>query len=341
MGLEDSDDRPTEDRSGALPKGTVSSTELASLPPPPMALDTAHQVQAPAAKRRRLKGVDTPSLARLLSGLHSCLQRMLGKGGIVKEVPVHELEDEFELHWRLRFNARAVGEPNTAAFLRRFPQVFKVRNNGVHIVVAPATSPDFTASARSGLERGAESKDSSSQSGSFVLGVGEQVAALTANLVAEERKAANAPLPFQFASYEVVHDLFARLRDGGSREEMQDLLAVLLDPKPQFPSREPHFPVPDDRPGGDGPPGALAPPPGSFGDFPGPPMGMGPPGMPPMGMGPPGMPGMGMPRRGTPAVARGDGRGRDGRNLCRQFQSGHCSYGDSCKFAHEIPGGYA
>lgn len=252
---------------------------------------------------------------------------------------MHELEEEFEVHWRLRFNARAVGEPNTASFLRRFPQVFKVRSNGVHVVVSPAASPDFRAAATAGLERGADERDSSGQSGGFVLGAAEQVAALMANLVAEERKAANAPLPFQFASYEVVHDLFARLRDGGSREEMQYLLNSLLDPKPSAPTRDEPTRGLDDR-GHDSQgagPGGLPPPPMGFpGDYPGPPLGMGPPGMgPPMGfgMGPPPM------MRGTPVVPRRDNRGNDGRPVCRQFQSGRCGF-ENCKFSHEISGGY-
>merc|ERR1711972_248752 len=118
-----------------LPEGTVTSTELALLPPPPMpmAFETVHQ--APPVKRRKLKGLDATSLSRILSGLHSCLERLVGSSGIVKDVPVHALEDAFESQWRLRFDPRAIGEANTVAFLRRFPEVFKVRGNGVHIVV--------------------------------------------------------------------------------------------------------------------------------------------------------------------------------------------------------------
>mmetsp|Transcript_107460 Transcript_107460/g.342538 ORF Transcript_107460/g.342538 Transcript_107460/m.342538 type:complete len:374 (-) Transcript_107460:79-1200(-) len=361
---EEQSDRRAPLGDGDLPEGTVMSTELAMLPPPPIprAFETTHHKEAPAAKRRRLKGLDSSSLSRLLGGLHGCLQRMLGSSGVVQEVPVHELEEEFEIHWRLRFNARAVGEANTVSFLRRFPDVFKVRNNGVHIVVAPATAPDFTAAAEVGLERSGDEKDGFSASGQFVLGFGEQVAALLANLVSEERKASHAPLPFQFANYEVVQDLISRLRDGGSREEMHDLVAALLDPKPAVMSRDrdrdrddpppmmadrgsdrrDDFPPGGPHMGGHCGGGFPGPPPGYPSDFPGPPpgmcMGMGPP----LGMGPP--PGMGMgmgpPRHGGGGGCGGkgaprDGRGNDGRSLCRQFQSGRCNYGDSCKFAHE------
>mmetsp|Transcript_71425 Transcript_71425/g.149248 ORF Transcript_71425/g.149248 Transcript_71425/m.149248 type:complete len:383 (-) Transcript_71425:257-1405(-) len=331
------EDGPPGSGAGALPEGTVTSMELAALPAPPisMAFETKHHNEAPT-KRRRLKGMDSNSLARLLSGLHNCLEGMVRGSDGVKEVPVHELEEEFEEHWKLRFNARAVGEPNTTAFLKRFPEVFKVRNNGLHTVVEPVTQSDFSSAAIAGLDRFGEEKDASGSTGQFVLGFGEKVAGLLGNLVAEERKAAHAPLPFQFVNYEVVQDLLARLRDGGSREEMQDLVSMVLDPKPHVPKEETNNKASADEPGRGGLPNS---------EFlnPGPPTGGGsafgggapsmapPPGMPP----PPHGGGGGGGGSRAPGKNPPMRRTADGRNLCRLFQTGRCSYGDNCRFAHE------
>lgn len=294
------------------------------------------QAGAQGTKTRRLKGLDADGLEKLLSGLHTCLSRMAAKPGGegFMEVPVHHLEEEFERQWRLPFNTRAMGEPSTAAFLQRFPAVFKVRNNGIYVLVSPGEDPNFDMAAEVGLDKPADDKALMAPSCDFTAGFGEQVANMLVNLVAEERKAAHAPLHFQYAPYEVVQDLVARVRHGGSRSEEQELLGSLLDPKPA-PKREEE---PREREREDRGPPDFGPPP------------MGPPGMPPMGMPPMGPPPFGGPpdfgpMRGGPRMMGGmgggpDRRGSDGRSLCRQFQSGRCSYGDTCKFVHERSGPY-
>lgn len=282
-----------------------------------------------AAKRRRLKGLDTGSLAKILEGLHQSLCTLLetpsgGEAGF-KEVPIHHLEEEFEQHWHLRFDARSIGEPNTASFLRRFPSVFNVRSNGLHLVVSPVEAPNFEQAAEVGLERPGNARDAA-PSADFAVSFAEQVASLLVNLVAEERKSGGAPLTFQYANYEVVQDLLARLRDGGSREEENELLNTLLDPKPPIKEdqrdrdrerdrereerernqRDQHDDRDQDRDDRDhgrdwrqhddrdrGHQNRPPPPP------------------------------------------RPDKRGSDGRSLCRQFQSGRCTYGENCKFLHE------
>ncbi|CAE7793508.1 Clec4e [Symbiodinium microadriaticum] len=255
------------------------------------------QAQRPA-KRRRLKGLDANSLEKLLRGLHQCLRRIVDSlpdaaaGPNGKEAPVQALEEEFERHWRLRFDARAMGESGTASFLRRFPSVFKARSNGVEVLVAPLEDPNFDDAAAAGLERAAP-EDKSFQVDGFAASFGEQVIAALANLVAEERKPGSVPLNFQYASFEVAQELLTKLKDGGNREEEDELINALLEPKPRAVPKQEDFPRED-----------------PLGHMP-PPMGPGPPGPPPF----PGPGGSGPPPPGPPMggpMGGGDWKGKGG-----------------------------
>lgn len=295
-------------------------------------------------KRRRLKGFDTSSLAQLLTGLHQCLERLLEFAASATadkdtakptEVPVQHLQEEFERHWRLGFDARAVGDPNTATFLRRFPGVFRVRSNGFQVMVSPGEDPNFEASAEVGIEQVEESDELKRD---YAVSCAEQVAALLANLVAEERKSGGAPLNYQYASFDVVQDLISRVRDGRVRGHDEDFLVnTILDPKPPVyhsnkevhkpameSRRERRSPVRDDQDDrGARNRSRSGPRDGGRGDRPPPPD---------------------PPRRDDNRGGKGnygknqnrDNRGADGRSLCRQYQMGRCTYGDQCKFAHEM-----
>jgi len=289
------------------------------------------------AKRRRLKGFDLPGLEKLLRGLHQCLRRLVdcmpdSTAGIHgKEAPVQLLEEEFERHWRLRLDARAMGEPGTAALLRRFPAVFGVRSNGIAVMVAPMEDPNFDDAAAEGFERAVPDDKRFQVPEGFAVSLGEQVAAVLSNLVAEDRKSGGAPLNFQFSNFEVAQELLQKLREGSSKEEESDLLASLLDPKPHQVKEKP--PMNEEESSGPPPPGGPAPfPPG--GPPPPPHFGpCGPGGPPPFGAphggGPPGPPMFG---GGKGCFGKGDGKRP---NLCRQFQFGRCTYGENCRFLHE------
>lgn len=286
------------------------------------------------AKKRRLKGLDLPGLEKLLRGIHQCLRRLVDSmpdsiaGPNGKEAPVQILEEEFERHWRLRLDARAMGEPGTAALLRRFPAVFGVRSNGISVMVSPMEDPNFDDAAAEGLERAVPDDKSFKVPEGFAVSLGEQVAAVLSNLVAEDRKAGGAPLNFQYSNFEVARELLQKLRDGSSKEEESDLLANLLDPKPhqikeQKPMNEEEGPP---RPPTGGPPQGVTVPPRNFG-----PDGPGGPGGPPPSGGPPGPP----PFKGEGKGFFGKGEGKRP-NYCRQFQYGRCTYGDNCRFLHEM-----
>lgn len=320
-------------------------------------------------KKRKLKGLDVSSLTGLLTGLHQCLGRLLEalpaattekeEPAKPAEVPLQHLEEEFERHWHLRFDARAMGEPSTSAFLRRFPEVFKLRSNGFQLMVTPAEDPNFELAAEVGMDRSDNQPDATD----FTVSCAEQVISLMVNLVAEERKSGGAPLNFQYASYEVVQETLSNVRDGSSREEQNELLNTLLDPKPQVIKEEPRRQEQRQErrrsESADRRPPAIrdqhddrdrAPP--RHDNFGG---GMGGHGGGDRGSGswqcecgfnnragndicggPGGSLGCKAPKRdrGGPRPQT-DRRGSDGRSLCRQFQSGRCTYGETCKFLHE------
>jgi len=320
---------------GMPPPGYGDMLALPGMPPPESSFEER------PAKKRRLKGMETDSLTQLLTGLHQCLERLLEFAAGAKtdkeaspttEVPVPHLQEEFERHWRLRFDARALGEPNTASFLRRFPGVFTVRSNGFQLMVKPGEDPNFESAAEVGIEQ-SDSKDASNED--FSVGTAEQMAALLVNLVAEERKSGGAPLNFQYASYEVVQDLLTQLRESDSSNDGKELLNTLLDPKPaakeeprrnndrdnhdrRSPDRQDRMPPIQDR---GSPPRGMGGPPPRRDDF--------------NGGRRDGGYGGGMRSGGGGDNMQRDKRGSDGRSLCRQFQSGRCTYGDTCKFVHE------
>ncbi|CAJ1460867.1 unnamed protein product [Effrenium voratum] len=280
--------------------------------PPHPAPDAVPEARAP--KRRRLKGLDANSLEKLLRGLYQCLRRLVdvlpdaAAGPNGKEAPVHALEEEFEQHWRLRFDARAMGESGTAAFLRRFPSVFKVRSNGIAVLVTPLDDPNFDDAAAAGLEQTVTEKPFKVPDG-FAISLGEQVIAALVNLAAEDKKPGSVPLNCQYASFEVAQELLAKLKDGGSQEEEKDLVNQLLDPKPRQPKEEPL-------------------PPEDFGMVPAP--------VPPRNFGSPAPPPSGASMGGPPPYGgKGGGFGKGGSRICRQFQFGRCSWGENCRFVHE------
>jgi len=265
----------------------------------------------PPPKRRKLKNLDVEKLSKLLMGLHHCLKRLVERtvdGEKPEEpvqVPLLALEEEFERYWQLRFDPRAVGEVSTAGFLRRFTDVFTVRNDGIQLTASPAEDPNFEQSAEVGIEMASRIEHASEAD--FATSLGEWVAASLANLVAEERKASGAPLSYQYANYEVVSDLLSRTRDGTSKEEQAGLLDTLLDPKPPAPTQAPekmNKEVEHDREefrdrGDQG---------GFQNDG----------------------------NRGKGGGMRSDRPPPPGRQFCRYYQrDGRCTYGDNCRFVHD------
>lgn len=294
---------------GAIPPGMMPPMMPGMMPPGgmpemhgmPMPMPEMPEGPRPA-KRRRLRGLDANSLEKLLRGLYQCLRRLVDglPEKVQKEVPMEVLEEDFEQFWRLRFDARAMGEPGTAAFLRRFPTVFSLRSNGLAVMVSPQEEPNFDDAAAVGLEQTAAETKRLKVPDGFAHGLGEQVIAALVNLTAEDRKPGSVPLNCQYASFEVAQELLGTLKEGNQEEEVE-LIKSLRDPKPLQPRAE--EPIIREE---------LAPP--------GPPSFNGPPGPPPP-------PDKGFGKGGC----GGGGYGKGNSRLCRQFQYGRCTWGENCR----------
>merc|ERR1712232_1337723 len=113
------------------------------------------------------------------------------------EVPLAYLEEEFERQWQLRFDARALGAPTSAAFLRRFPNVFHLRCNGFQMLVSPAEAPNFEQAAEDGMYCADNPQDAQVTDHEFAANLAEEVPSRLINLVAEAWKAGGAPSPFK------------------------------------------------------------------------------------------------------------------------------------------------
>lgn len=314
---------------------------------PPAAMPTAIVAEEPAPKKRKVKGaLEAGPLSKLLQGMHLALQQIT-KPPSKPETAVNGFEDQLRKYWRTHFDVRAMGDNNMVGFMRRFPSVFNMKNNGVELVVSPMEAPDFDKAAEAGIE---PIRGPSEHACKFSAGMGEHVLALIVNLFAEEKKAGGHALHYQYAPFAVCEDFLTRIQqfeDGLDDDVTKHLLDTICDPRPQPPARaeqntswdshdrrDDHqwdrkdqdrdwrdnrdWRNRDDGPRGRGP---------NFYDR-----------------------HSGhddrdreryddrrdnRPKQRDNREYRSDVRGSDGRSLCRQYQYNKCTYGDQCRFLHE------
>eukprot|EP00397_Hematodinium_sp_SG-2012_P056292 GEMP01069326.1.p1 GENE.GEMP01069326.1~~GEMP01069326.1.p1 ORF type:complete len:389 (-),score=101.13 GEMP01069326.1:55-1221(-) len=208
---------------------------LANNPPPPTDRPLEqddHDLydDEPDFKRRRVMAdVDEDILESTLKAVHALLLDLSesdeNRGVDDVDVPIRGLDEEFETRWKVRFDPQAFGVSSILQFLKKFPKVFSVLNNGVEMVVRPQPAPIFDVPEEGGVSTGPSSFLTLRP---FTLGAATRLAGICVNLVAESA-AENTEFEDKFASYEQVQQLIDVFMEGKSATEEISAVASLQD----------------------------------------------------------------------------------------------------------------
>jgi len=172
--------------------------------PPPIkrALASVENPMAPAPKRRKVADeVSEEVLESTLRAMHGLITDLSGENEV--EIPVRCIEDRFETRWKVRFEPLAFSASSMLQFLKKFPKVFSVRNDGVEMVVRAQHAPQFTAQTDADALADPQAP---SVTRPFTLGAASRLAGLCVNIAAESAPA-NADFDEKYASYDHVQQL--------------------------------------------------------------------------------------------------------------------------------------
>jgi len=178
----------------------------------------------PAPKRRRMMGnIEDDVVDSTLRSLHSLLIDLSEGDESTKidnvDIPIRDLEEEFELRWKVKFDPLVFGVSSTLHFLKKFPKVFNVINNGLEMVVRPVANPSFEIPLEGSVGSGTSSFLTVRP---FTFGAATRLAALCVNAVAESA-ATNTEFEEKYASYDQVEELIDILVEG---KPANDICAV-------------------------------------------------------------------------------------------------------------------
>jgi len=175
---------------------------------------------APGGKRRKVADeVSEEVLESTLRAMHGLLTDLSGENEI--EIPVRCVEDRFETRWKIRFEPLSFNASSVLQFLKKFPKVFTVRNDGVEMVVKPRHGPEFSAQTDANAQQ--DPNAASLTLRPFTLGAANRLAGLCVNIAAESAPA-NADFDEKYASYDHVQHLIDIYVEG--KHAIEDTTAI-------------------------------------------------------------------------------------------------------------------
>lgn len=204
--------------------------------PPPVGR-LAECEDEPDAKRRRIMAdVDDDVLDSTIRAVYALLKDLaesVTRDEHVDQlddvdVPIRDLETEFETRWKIKFDSEVFGVSSMLQFLKKFPKVFCVINNGIEMVVRPQPAPIFELPDEGGFGPTALLSVSP-----FTLGAATRLAGLCVNIVAENA-AQNTELEERYVSYDQVQQLIDVFVDGKASNDVRavDALQDVIRPDP-------------------------------------------------------------------------------------------------------------
>jgi len=166
--------------------------------PPPLKFSLQDGQAPPSKKRKIAHQVGQEQIEGALKTLHATLIECVGDEDYDIEVPLRVLQNRYETKWKIRFDSEVFGSSSFLQFLRKFPKVFQVQNDGIEMTARALSNPDFSSPP--------ETVPQTKPGRAFVLGAAHRLVGLCVNNAAE-MVPQNADFDEKYASYECVQKL--------------------------------------------------------------------------------------------------------------------------------------